>query len=555
MDGNEEPVAFISKGLSTSQLKWSTFEKKAYAISYSFKKLEHLIRDIHFTLKTDHKNLLYLNEEASAKVQRWKLAIQEYDFTAEHIEGTSNIVADAFSRIGNIGEAAVTQEVLCLLDDFRISDKHYRLISKVHNSMVGHHGIDKTMNKLKLQGHEWLYMREHARRFIKLCPCCEKMSYLKIPIQTHPFTTASYDVMERVNVDTIGPLPPDEWGNTYIIVFIDCFSRFLQLYAVKDTTAKLAAHSLLQFAGRYGCPSQLLSDNGKQFVNDIIEEFNTLVDTEHVRILAYSKQENSIVERANKEVMRHLRAIIFHNIVITNWSISLPIVQRIMNAETKESLGVSPAQILFGNAINLDRGIFLPNMNKLNNNKKLSEWTATMLRAQANLIEVARETQMKKDNEHMTTQSEEVTNFPTNSYVLVAYTSGPPSKLHTEWKEPMRVVNCVGAKYALHNLVTNEIEDIHVSRLKPFFLDPDHVDPRLVANVDAQCVDVDYVVAHRHKGNKRKKSEYEFLVRWRGHGEEHDQWLPWKELRRNVATHQYLKNNHMSSLIPKDCLI
>ena len=66
-----------------------------------------------------------------------------------------------------------------------------------------------------------------------------------------------------------------------------------------------------------------------------------------------------------------------------------------MNAETKESLGVSPAQILFGNAINLDRGIFLPNMNKLNNNKKLSEWTATMLRAQANLTEVARETQMR----------------------------------------------------------------------------------------------------------------------------------------------------------------
>ena len=174
VDNQEQPVAFISKGLTTSQLKWSTFEKEAYAIFYAFKKLEHMIRDIHFTLKTDHKNLLYLNEEASAKVQRWKLATQEYDFTAEHIEGTSNIVADAFSRIGNFGEAAVTQEVLCLLDDFRISDKHYRLISKVHNSMVGHHGIDKTMNKLKLQGHEWLYMREHVRRFIKLCPCCQK---------------------------------------------------------------------------------------------------------------------------------------------------------------------------------------------------------------------------------------------------------------------------------------------------------------------------------------------------------------------------------------------
>jgi len=96
------------------------------------------------------------------------------------------------------------------------------------------------------------------------------MIHIKIPIHTHPFTTASYSIMEQVNVDTIGPLPEDEFGNKYIIVIICCFSRFIELYAAIDLTAKSAAIALLQWTGRNGCPAQLLSDNGSLFVNDFI---------------------------------------------------------------------------------------------------------------------------------------------------------------------------------------------------------------------------------------------------------------------------------------------
>jgi hypothetical protein len=36
-----------------------------------------------------------------------------------------------------------------------------------------------------------------------------------------------------------------------------------------------------------------------------------LIGTEHCLTLAYSKEENALVERANKEVNRHLRAFMF----------------------------------------------------------------------------------------------------------------------------------------------------------------------------------------------------------------------------------------------------
>ena len=56
--------------------------------------------------------------------------------------------------------------------------------------------------------------------------------------------------------------------------------------------------------------------------------------------------------------------MLFDNRILKRWSDVLPLVQRIMMAEPNEVIGVSPAQLLFGNSIQLDRGIFLPNLPK-----------------------------------------------------------------------------------------------------------------------------------------------------------------------------------------------
>ncbi len=63
--------------------------------------------------------------------------------------------------------------------------------------------------------------------------------------------------------------------------------------------------------------------------------------------MAYSKEHNAIVERrANKEVMRHLPAIISDRRISEVWSSEyLPLVQRIMNAKVHDTIGVSPAEV------------------------------------------------------------------------------------------------------------------------------------------------------------------------------------------------------------------
>ena len=206
---------------------------------------------------------------------------------------------------------------------------------------MGHSGFDTTLRRLVQSNTTWKGMRQDIKSFIARCPCCQKMSYIKPSIHTHPYTLASYGIMDKINIDTIGPLPADKDGNRHIIVMIDCFSRFVELYPVKDTSAIAAAKCLLHFSSRYGIPARISTDNGTQYYNHLLEEFTKLLLIDHQFPQAYSKEENAIVERANKEVMRYLRAIIFNTKVTDSWTDYLPLVQRIMNAQIHSSIGVS----------------------------------------------------------------------------------------------------------------------------------------------------------------------------------------------------------------------
>jgi hypothetical protein len=87
INNEKRPIAFISKSLSAVQQRWSVPEKECFAIVYAFHKLAHLLRDRHFTLRTDHENLTRNSVEGSPKVLRWKLAMQQYNFTIEFIQG------------------------------------------------------------------------------------------------------------------------------------------------------------------------------------------------------------------------------------------------------------------------------------------------------------------------------------------------------------------------------------------------------------------------------------------------------------------------------------
>lgn len=617
IDGIKQPVAFMSRSLTGSQINWSTIEKECYAIYSALKDWEYLLRDVKFVVRTDHKNLRFLNTNVP-KVVRWKLAVQEFNFSVEYVPGPENVVADALSRIvredcqakdptsakddaivkeeedNEFCDPDIDREIIAALREVHSTPiqpdfeqalinrqplrppRHHTVntssreivdqIASVHNSLRGHHGVDRCMEILQRECGCWPQMRQHIRKFIDNCPLCQKLRDIKPIIVSAPYTAATYAPMVRVNMDTIGPLPRDDDNNEYILVLIDCFSRFVELYAIPSTEARTCAKCLIDFVGRYGAPECLLSDRGSQFVNATIDEMSRLFGATRLLSLAYSKQENAIVERANKEVMRHLRGMVYDTRLKKEWSIVLPLVQRILNSSTHSSIGISPAQLIFGNAIQLDRGLVFHGRKKTNGEGEdtndhltpsVKQYVDRLLSHQSVVIKVAQQYQYQRDTSALQEARKrgQPTEFPVNSFVLLRYPAGlggdhrPPTKLHTKWQGPLKVVSSRGEEYTLQNLVTLKNSQHHVQELAPFHWDAAIVDPSEVAWHDYDAFEIDHIVSHR--GNLFRVSTLEFRVRWKGFNDSEDTWEPWKQLRTTQALHAYLRLINQERLIPK----
>ena len=618
------PIGFMSKTLDKTEIKWSTYEKEGYAMVKAVKKWHHLLADKRFTIRTDHRNLTYLRDTGSPKVYGWKQELQAYDFDLEYVKGEENVAADAFSRLVKIDMNDVREakglsrkyptqqleqlsaiwevfdcnnklndcdlltvladaqvEHVCGLEEFSASipDDAYSKIAGVHNAVAGHLGQQATYDALTNRGMFWPGMRGHVRQFLRQCPNCQKNSFNTAPVYTAPFTLSTTEPMQTISIDTIGPIKQDEEGYQHILVIVDNFTRWTELAALKSVEAKEMAEHLVNYCGRFGFPAEILTDNGTQFVNDLMKELTALLGSRHRTTVAYSKEENSIVERMNKEVGRHLRAMVFDENSDVQWGKKmLPMVQRIINATKKKSTGFSPAQLLFGDALTLDRNVFVnpdvvqqttqltPRTMALGS-KHFSDETGVVLsdkgkkvlRTQRELIALAQKHQLQTDSHHMVERipSAPLTEFPVGSYVMVKYAEnglrrGPVGgKTKPILHGPQLVITAQGSRYVVQNLVTLKEKPVHISRLVAYEYDKMRHDPLDAAIRDEHEFRVEKIIKHRGdpKGPRKNLS---FLVKWVGYNQpEDDSWEPWDNLKLVDKLHDYLiENRFPKALLP-----
>ena len=562
IENKEKPIAFMSHSLNSCQKRWSTYDKEAYAIYMSLKTWEHLLIGRKFLLLTDHKNLTYVRNSPSLRVNRWLTEIQHLDFDVEHVIGEKNLVADSFSRLidvesedHNENNDNNNESLMLIKDKIHIPSKIHGMISKCHNSFVGHHGFDRTIKKLKRKGiiiddslKDWVKL------FIQKCPTCQKTSQINPIINATPFINNTSEAFLRVNVDTIGPLPTTKLGNKHILVIVDCFTRWTEIYAMKSTEAKEAAQCFLEFFSRFGCPKELLSDNGTQFVNELIREFLLLVNSNHLLTTPYSKEENGLVERANKEVLRHLQNMVYDDKLRDEWDIALPLVRRILNATDHSAIGTSPAQLVYAGAIDLDRNI-IKEFNKIKKKNKISDYLSKMMSLQKAIVNKAIETQLITNNNHFKNKKIHGTEFSLGEYVLIRYPMSrmgrkAPTKLHTPWQGPMKIISKIDSIYTVLNLITGKLTDVHISRMKLFVQDVDK-SPEEVAAEDDEMFIVDEIIEHHPpKLTKNNIHIAKFFVSWIGYESSDNTWQSFESLERNEVLHDYLRKNNLSHLIP-----
>ena len=95
------PVACASAKLSSTQQRWATIEKEAYAALWSLQKFKHWLYGTSVTLYSDHNPITFLTQTTSksAKLVRWSLALQEFNVNFVYKSGKTNEAADCALRM------------------------------------------------------------------------------------------------------------------------------------------------------------------------------------------------------------------------------------------------------------------------------------------------------------------------------------------------------------------------------------------------------------------------------------------------------------------------
>ena len=98
-DGREHPVAYASRKSSPAERNYSTIEQECLSIKWGIDKFAVYLLGHQFDVETDHAPLKWLGDhQHNARIARWALALQPFDFIVAHRRGGENVNADVLSR-------------------------------------------------------------------------------------------------------------------------------------------------------------------------------------------------------------------------------------------------------------------------------------------------------------------------------------------------------------------------------------------------------------------------------------------------------------------------
>ena len=173
-----------------------------------------------------------------------------------------------------------------------------------------------------------------------------------------------------------------------------------------------------------------------------------------------------------------------------------------------------------------------------------------MCATQDRLATLTREIQRSEDQIQLESVTVPITVFETGAFVLVASREGSPSRLHTPWLGPMRILSSKGSEYLLLNLVNRKEKHYHAKHMKHFIFNPHNTTPIDIDRRDYIEFFVGKILAHT--GNPTRTGSLFFIVKWSAYDETHNTWEPYTGLRKTEHLHAYLREKNLLGLIPQE---
>ncbi|CDH61216.1 hypothetical protein RO3G_11965 [Lichtheimia corymbifera JMRC:FSU:9682] len=455
-NGTNNIVGFMARALSKSERNYSVTKRELLAVIFAFKKFHKFLWGAPFTLYTDHKALMYLHtqKDPNPMMVKWLDTLLDYQFTVVYLPGIANILPDHLSRlfspvdqtleggkpryhINNV-DKAINEPLLMratdLLDMLQppISERK-SILENAH--LFGHFGADAIVRAIHNNGLHWPSMKDQAVELVSSCKECQKFNIAKNgynPLRP----IRSYVPGDHWALDLAGPMTTTSNGNNYLLVLVDLCTRYCILRAIPDKQSHTIVNNLVQIFCDFGLPRILQSDNGAEFVNDLMRQFKRAAGFDHRLVTPYHPRANGVAERWVQTTVRAIKKRVqgAHK----DWDIYVPATQLALNAKISTRLNTTPFSLMFARKLN--------DFKDYRDDQQLSPMQRNDLLQRiddmSNIIFPA----IKERIDHVTNKQKgnfdkkhQLIEFPINSHVM-KHVLQKKGKLHPEYDGPYTVV-------------------------------------------------------------------------------------------------------------------
>ncbi|GJT18609.1 reverse transcriptase domain-containing protein [Tanacetum coccineum] len=376
------PIHYASKTMNEAESRYTTTEKEMLAVVYVFEKFRSYLVMNKCTVYTDHSALKYLfaKKDSKAKLLRWVLLLQEFDFDVVDTKGAENLAANHLSRLENPHENKLdpkeknekfhfeTLSSIAFLDastpwfadiaNYVVSAEKkvfqrqaFDILKACHSGPTGgHYGANYTAKKIFDSGFYWPTIYKDAHDFVTRCDICQRQGKISQRDEMPQNSIQVCEIFDMWGIDFMGSFPSSR-GNKYILVAVDYLSKWVEAKALPTNDARVVCKFLKSLFARFGAPRAIISDRGTHFCNDQFAKVMLKYGVTHRLSTAYHPQTSGQVEVSNRGLKRILERTVGEN--HASWSDKLDDALWAFRTAYKTPIRCTPYKLVYGKACHL----------------------------------------------------------------------------------------------------------------------------------------------------------------------------------------------------------